>query len=86
MEALEQEEENCTLRALEESLADVRRKRERSGGSPQAQTDPCAWYESLARATGQGVVSSLSMRRSRDLETTWIAAASQFESFSHLHS
>ena len=43
MEALEQEEENCTLRALEESLADVRPKRERSGGSPQAQTDPCAW-------------------------------------------
>ena len=43
MEALEDEEENCNLRALEESLAEVRRERERSGGSPQAQTDPCAW-------------------------------------------
>ena len=91
MEALEQEEENCTLRALEESLekctlralyADVRRKRERSGGSPQAQTDPCAWAGAPGLVGLLGLQASLSMRRSRDLETTWIAAASQLETFS----
>ena len=85
MEALEHEEENCTLRALEESLAELRRKRERSGGSPQAQTDPCPWYESLASSDGSvslSLLMSISIRRSRDLETPWIAAASQLESFS----
>ena len=43
MEKVEEEEEEEEETIRQEVLAEVRRKRERCGGSRQAQTDPCAW-------------------------------------------